>query len=146
MLAEIQLDYCFNILSSQKCVKLQMEHIRKKNCRAENHHACRVSSRTSSEHDISSQKCTNFIKSEFHLEHVRRPPGCSPSDSQCIWNILGRKILEPEIIIFAIFFSITSRASLVSFSRSRQPQGPMLQGNEDTHPIYGRKISRAEIN
>ena len=60
--------------------------------------------KTSLQHDfgnIFGQKCFNFHMSECHLEHLVRPPECRPSDSECIWNILGKNISGPEKIISA---------------------------------------------
>ena len=97
--------------------------------------------------NISGQKCSNFQMSECHLEHRLRPPECSLSDSECIWNILGRNISEPKIIIFArnIFLDM-SRSSSPSFSRLGQQIGHILREMKNACVRLPAFASKAKIN
>ena len=76
-------------------------------------YACRNPSRTSPRHDfgnIFGEKFDNFQMSECHVEQLSRLPECPLSDSECLWNILGRNISEPKNMIFTRKCSIMARS------------------------------------
>ena len=94
------------------------------------------------------QKYPNFLMSDCHLEHLVRPLKCWVSDSECLWNTLGRNIFRPGNHHSRTKYFLPYRwlPRLRYRDRADRSSGPVLRQMQNTYPAKRSEAFRGHMN